>query len=318
MDMKRALKNRLMGIGLAIMMVFTFVAGFISTPAVAKADEGAVIKLHYNRPDGDYAPWRVWFWEDGAEGGDYYFEETDGEQVATLNVSPGVTKVGFIVRTEDWAKDVDKDQFIDIPEVVSGTVHIYVESGVEGFTKEYGDDVVKGIKLVSAVYGGDATVAVEVTAPLEQPETAFAITGSEGKVAIAGVEGSGNTYTLTLETELNPFGTYTVAFDGNDYKVNMPNVFSTDSFEAEYTYTGNDLGAVWTPEKTIFRVWAPMADEVYVNLYESGDADAQDLLESLAMTKDVNGTWVLEAEGDRNGVYYTLQNRHWRTGGGGL
>ncbi|MDE5588910.1 MAG: type I pullulanase [Acetatifactor sp.] len=305
--MKKALRKRLTGFGLAVMMVFTFVLGFISTPVTVRADEGAVIKLHYNRPDGDYAPWRVWFWEAGAEGGDYFFEETDGEQIATMNVSPGVTSVGFIVRTEDWSKDVNKDQFIDIPEVISGTVHIYVEAGVEGFTKEYGDDVVKGIKLTSAVYGGDGTVAVEVTAPLDQPETAFAITGSEGKVEIAGVENSGNTYTLTLETELDPFGTYTITFEENDYKVSMPNVFSTDSFEAEYTYTGNDLGAVWTPEKTTFRVWAPMAQEVCVNLYESGDAGASDLIESLAMTRDVNGTWVLEAEGDRNGVYYTYK-----------
>lgn len=305
--MKKAMKKRLTGLGLAVMMVFTVVFSVMSAPVTARADEGAVIKLHYNRPDGEYAPWRVWFWADGAEGGDYYFEETDGEQVATMNVSPGVTRVGFIVRTEDWTKDVDKDQFIEIPEVISGTVHIYVEAGVEGFTREYGDDVVKGIKLTSAVYGGDGTVAVELTAPVEQPETAFVITGSEGKIAIAGVEGSDNTYTLTLETELDPFGSYNITFDGNDHKINMPNVFSTDSFEAEYTYTGDDLGAVWTPEKTIFRVWAPMADEVYVNLYESGDAAAQDLLESLAMTRDVNGTWVLEAEGDRNGVYYTYR-----------
>lgn len=307
MNMRRKISRRLTGIGLAVLMVFTLVAGFLTVPVTVRADEGTVIKLHYNRPDGDYAPWRVWFWEAGGEGGDYYFEETDGEQVATMNVSPGVTSVGFIVRTEDWTKDVDKDQFIDIPEVLSGTVHIYVEAGVEGFTKEYGDDVVTGIKLVSAVYGGDGTVAVELTAPLEQPEKAFSVKGSEGTVGIAGVEGTDASYTLTLEKELDPFGAYMIEFDGNEYKVNMPNVFSTEAFEAEYTYTGDDLGAVWTAEKTTFRVWAPLADEVYVNLYESGDAGAEDLLESLAMTEDVNGTWVLEAEGDKNGVYYTYK-----------
>lgn len=305
--MKRVVKRRLTALSLAVITVFTFVFGFISAPVTARADEGVVIKLHYNRPDGDYAPWRVWFWEAGSEGGDYYFEETDGEQVATLNVSPGVTSVGFIVRTEDWTKDVDKDQFIDIPEVLSGTVHIYVESGVEGFTKEYGEDVVKGIKLTGAVYGNDGTVEVELTAPVEQPETAFTITGSEGQIGIAHAEGEGNTYVLTLETELNPFGNYTVTFEGNQYKVSMPSVFSTDSFEEEYTYLGNDLGAVWTSEKTTFRVWAPMAEEVYVNLYESGNADAEDLKESLAMTKDVNGAWVLEVAGDQNGVYYTYK-----------
>lgn len=305
--MKKVWKRRLAAISMAVMMAVSLAAGFIGAPITAKADEGAVIKLHYNRPDGDYEPWRVWFWETGGEGGDYYFEETDGEQVATFPVSPGVTSVGFIVRTEEWAKDVDKDQFIDIPEVISGTVHVYVKSGVEGFTKEYGDDIVTGIKLTGAVYGEDGTVAVELTAPVDEPEKAFAIIGSEGKVGIAGVEASGSSYTLTLETELNLYGSYVIAFDGNEYKVSMPNVYSTDSFEAEYTYTGNDLGAVWMPEKTTFRVWAPLAEQVCVNLYESGDAAAEDLIESLAMTKDVNGTWVLEAEGDRKGVYYTYK-----------
>lgn len=307
--MKREWERRLTGIGLAFMMLFTFVFGFISSPVTASADEGAVIKLHYNRSDGDYAPWSVWFWEvGGGDGSDYAFEETDGEHVATFQVTPGVTSVGFIVRTADWGKDVDKDQFIDIPEVISGTVHIYVESGVEGYTKEYGEDVVTGIKLTKAVYGNDGTVAVTVTAPLEQTEGAFAITGSEGEIAVLGVaEGANNTYTLTLEKELDPFGDYSIAFDGNDYKVSMPGIYSTEFFEEEYTYTGTDLGAVWTPEKTTFRVWAPVSDEVYVNLYESGTPDAEDLTDSLAMTKDVNGTWVLELEGDWNGAYYTYK-----------
>lgn len=306
--MKKIWRKRLAALALTVMTVFASVLGPAGGSMAVRADEGTVIKLHYNRQDGDYDSWRVWFWPVGGEGNDYYFEEADGEQIATFHVSPGVASVGFIVRTEGWSKDVDKDQFIDIPEVISGTVHVYVESGVEGFTKEYGDDVVKGIKLTGAVYGGDGTVKVKLTAEPEHPESAFTITDSEGqKIKIAGIEGTGTDYTLTLEAELNPFGNYAITFDGNDYKLTMPNVYSTDSFEAEYTYTGNDLGAVWTPEKTVFRVWAPLADEVYVNLYESGDGDADDLTESLAMEKDVNGTWVLEAEGDRNGVYYTYK-----------
>lgn len=306
--MNRKAKRRLTGLWAAVIMVLALVSGTLGVPATVRADEGVVIQLHYDRPDGEYGPWSVWFWEVGGEGADHPFEEIEGEQVATLNVSPGVTSVGFIVRTEDWTKDVDKDQFIEIPEVISGTVHVYVESGVEGFTKEYGDDVVTGIKLKSAVYGHDGTVAVSTTAPVEQPERAFSIAGSQGKIAIVEVtEEAAGSYTLTLETELDPFADYIITFDGNEYEVRMPSIFSAESFEAEYTYTGNDLGALWTPEKTTFRVWAPLAEEVYVNLYESGTPDTEDLIESRAMTEDVNGTWVLEVEGDQNGVYYTYK-----------
>ncbi len=85
----------------------------------------------------------------------------------------------------------------------------------------------------------------------------------------------------------------------------MPIWYATADFEGKYTYTGGDLGATWTPEKTTFRVWAPTADGVWLNLYESGNAGADDLIDWVPMTADVNGTWVLEREGDLNGVYYT-------------
>ena len=85
----------------------------------------------------------------------------------------------------------------------------------------------------------------------------------------------------------------------------MPDLYSTTEFEERYTYTGNDLGASWTAEKTIFRLWAPTAEEVTINLYNSGDIDSDDLLRQLPMHQDVKGTWVAEETGDLNGVYYT-------------
>ena len=81
--------------------------------------------------------------------------------------------------------------------------------------------------------------------------------------------------------------------------------YSTKEFEQQYTYTGQDLGAVWTKEKTLFRVWAPTAISVRVRLYRSGTHGTDDLLEQLEMRPDRNGTWVAEKSGDLNGIYYT-------------
>ena len=82
-------------------------------------------------------------------------------------------------------------------------------------------------------------------------------------------------------------------------------LYSSAEFEAEFTYEGDDLGAVWTAESTTFRVWAPTADAVTVNLYQSGTPGTEDLLEQVPMTADVNGTWVATVAGDLNGTYYT-------------
>ena len=84
-------------------------------------------------------------------------------------------------------------------------------------------------------------------------------------------------------------------------------MYSTAEFEAQYTYTGGDLGANWTKDSTTFRVWAPTADNVKVNLYEGGTAGTDDLIDQIEMAPDANGTWVVTRLGDLNGVYYTYQ-----------
>ena len=85
----------------------------------------------------------------------------------------------------------------------------------------------------------------------------------------------------------------------------MSKLYSTPDFEATYTYRGNDLGAIWSKEKTSFRLWAPTATAVTINLYHSGNPDAADLFQQIPMQRDVQGTWIAKLVGDLNGVYYT-------------
>ena len=68
-------------------------------------------------------------------------------------------------------------------------------------------------------------------------------------------------------------------------------------------YAGNDLGAVYTPKMTRFKVWAPEAEAVKLNLYKEGEGD--NLMEQCTMKKSQNGTFVFEKQGDCSGIYYT-------------
>lgn len=302
--MRRRMKAMFMAM---VLLVMTVVPSFMDVLTV-KAAEDLTLKLHYHRADDNYEGWDVWLWEEGGDGGGYAFEEEDGEMVATKVITPGVTSVGFIVRTADWTKDIDADQFIDIAEMVSGTVHIYVESGVEGYTKEYGEDAVTGTKLTKAKYDNETeSIIVSMTGSIEGDlASVFTITGKDGNVAVTEVtKGQQFQYTVKVESPLELTKDYNITYEGNEYKIVMPNIYSTEAFEEEYTYTGTDLGATWSSEKTAFRVWAPTAEAVKVNLYESGTAGTDDLIEQLEMQKDVNGTWVAEKEGDLNGTYYT-------------
>ena len=291
---------------LALILALILIAGILASPALAGSEDHVVIKLHYHRPDETYDGWSVWFWNYGKDGVDIPFAEEDGDMVATFEVDPGVSKVGFIVKLPGWAqKDVNEDQFIDVVAYTAGTVHVYVESGVKGYELVLGDDVVSGIKPTSVKLREGVGVDVQMTAPVENPSEVFTIQGPNGEVPIASVNAMGSFYTIRTEEALSLYETYTLVYDGNSYKVSMPNVYSTESFEAAFTYEGNDLGATWTKEKTSFRLWAPTATAVTVNLYESGTQGTDDLIETIDMTADVNGTWIAEKEGDLNGVYYT-------------
>lgn len=163
------------------------------------------------------------------------------------------------------------------------------------------------IKLRDNLYRDGVGIKVSMSAELPDPDGAFKILGPDGELTITSVTAEGKIYTIVTEERIDLRHEYKILYNGEEYKVNLPSYYSTAEFEEQFTYTGNDLGATWTKESTVFRVWAPTATAVKVNLYETGDPNSPDLMDQLEMTADVNGTWVLEKSGDLNGVYYTYQ-----------
>ena len=306
------MKKRLLSLCLAFALLLTVLLGAGGLTLSAFAADEITVKLHYHREDGIYDGWDVWFWPSNGDGAGYSFVEEDGDMVATCTVNTGVTSVGYIVRYggDSWsAKDIDSDQFIDIAGegLTAGTIHVYVESGVAGHTVVLGDDAKAGILVTSTHYDGDVTATVQLSKALDSYDlTTFTVTGSEGNAEITAIRDVGSLYYLTFSEPLDPFGSYKVIFEDTEYELDMPDFYGTERFESEYTYTGDDLGATYTKEATVLRVWAPTALSVTVNLYTNGDPDQQpDPVEQVAMEPDVNGTWVVTLEGDQNGVYYT-------------
>ena len=151
-----------------------------------------------------------------------------------------------------------------------------------------------------------------MTAPLDDPMAAITIHGPDGDLTVTGyTDDGGNVYTLQTAEEWDIYEQYTFTYNDELFYVRMPIIYSTQQFEADYTYGGDDLGATWSPEKTTFRVWSPTADAVSVHLYESGhEGGLEDMLQSIPMTPDVNGTWVATVEGNLNGTYYTYGVMH--------
>ncbi|MBQ6336892.1 MAG: type I pullulanase [Ruminococcus sp.] len=83
------------------------------------------------------------------------------------------------------------------------------------------------------------------------------------------------------------------------------------ALDAEYAYDG-ELGAIYTPESTTFKLWAPLATEVKLNRYATGSDSEQgaENLGSLSMEKLMDdekwtGVWTAAVEGDLVNTYYT-------------
>ncbi len=270
------------------------------------------VNLHYLREDGEYEGWNVWFWTTG-DGAAYDFGSDEDEHgVVCTGVFPAATReVGFIVRLNEWeAKDWDADRFIDTSSILAGTVDVYVTSGKEGFDTVFADDCVRGAGVSSAVVGDDyKSVAVTLTEDYKEDMTFEVLDESGSVVKSDSLEADPDNKTkvvISFGEELDAFSSYKIRFNGTYlFDVTVPDLFATESFEKKYTYTGGDLGAVWSKASTTFKVWAPTAEGVKVNLYKGGNKSGDDLIESHDMQSGDNGVWSVKVDGDLNGVYYT-------------
>lgn len=77
--------------------------------------------------------------------------------------------------------------------------------------------------------------------------------------------------------------------------------YESDKFKQQFIYGGDDLGAVYQKEKTIFKVWSPLAKRITLNLYRNGTDDS---FQSALMKAEAKGIWEYCLDGDCHGIYY--------------
>ncbi len=80
--------------------------------------------------------------------------------------------------------------------------------------------------------------------------------------------------------------------------------YSSRIFEEKFKYDGDDLGVTFTKEKTVFKVWSPLATKISVNLYKNGDAETE-CYQTYVLEKGKNGVWSVEINEDLENIYYT-------------
>ena len=296
---------------LAFVMVFLQCGNVFAEPV-----EGLTIKVHYIRYNDDYDDWSLWLWGAGSDGSEYSFSEQEGEEGVgteiTLESVKADDQIGVIIKYKEWEKkDVNADRYLDLSKAKDGVLDVYfIQEEEEIFYSS--EDVQAGSRITKALYDDINQISFEVYCPelsveefqkkeifVEEDVKQYPLEISEvtqdGNV-IKGIGSLDHSVDLSTDNKL--------IIDGMTEKtIEAGDIFSTKGFEETYYYDGDDLGAVYSKEETAFRVWAPTASEVVVNLYKTGNGE--DLIASHPMEKAEKGTWYLKLSGDYDGVYYT-------------
>lgn len=273
------------------------------------------ITFYFNRSSGKYDDCDVWLWYDGALGRGYIFHECAYGAKAVINVPDTITEVGFIVRTgcsepggTEWGTATkDATESDRVAELTGVETVYYLKSGEDMlYTSTDGGVTLKALKKITM---GDMTTLKTVKFVLNTPMHVKAemviIKDESGKeVKVESVNSPGGIMgTITLAEELDITKTYKLTIDDMEAVTVMPSTyFSSKEFSDKYTYDG-ELGVILDSQSTTFKLWAPTASKVVLNLFENGSSGAA--YEKCELTKGEKGVWSYTAPSNLAGKYYT-------------
>ena len=118
-----------------------------------------------------------------------------------------------------------------------------------------------------------------------------------------GIETNGGMITVGIELDLRK--EYLLQIEGlGCVKIIPTDVFDSEEFIRRYTYDGDDLGAtIQCNGSTTFKVWAPTASKVTLNLFAAGNG--VEAFNCLEMRMAERGVWALTVPHAGHGTYYT-------------
>ena len=265
---------------------------------------------------GTYENCDMWIWWGDVAGKGYLFHECEYGAKVVVNVPEGIEEIGFIVRKDcsepggsSWGsatKDYDQDRFAVI-EGKQTTIYLKPGDPAQYISNDGGKTLDMAKKFTLAGMVDANTIQYRLT-----PETTITdlnqikVFNGDRQIAVKSLSSLGKKAgfgDIELEEALDLSGNYRIEIDGYGEKEVVPTeIFDSEYFAETYHYDGDDLGAVIHGDQTTFKVWAPTASKVVLNLFEAGDGAAA--YKSVDMVKGDKGVWA-HTEACGHGTYYT-------------
>lgn len=286
------------------------------------ADEKQVV-IYWREAEHNYSDNDMWIWFTGASGTLFEMHECSYGAVVVVNVPSATKELNYIIRSnsfvhtgDDWGGDgvgkiLPDDQKVDL----TGDVTTIYLTGANKYKFEStdGGKTLNMIRVVTKMSMKSFTEIDYQIAPSAKIENLSQIVvkcngatveieslSSLGKNAASG--------TITLKNEIDLSNNYTVTIEGYGEQSALPSaLFDSKVFGDKFNYDG-ELGAIIKDGSVDFKLWAPTASNVVLNIFEAGNGGSA--IETITMTKpaaDGKGVWSHHVE-DMNDVlnkYYT-------------
>lgn len=287
---------------LTIIVMLSSVFSFQSVKAVSNSKTTEVI-IHYKEQSGNTKDWNLWLWGENANGKSYEFTgEDEFGKYAKINIDDDYDRVGFIIRTNEWEKD-GGDRWIE--NIKDGRAEVWILSGDD---KVYNSKPSSDLSIQKATIDSFNEITVTTNVPFHIKERKIEIEGIKIKNISPYDIKSGNITNkvkIITEQKIDLKQTYKVKIENvADTYTEIGKVIRSEEFDHSFYYGGNDLGNIYTPQHTKFRVWAPTASEAKLVIYKKWN---DKIGTEINMKQSEKGTWKAELTGNQKGLFYTYK-----------
>ncbi|OWT50889.1 type I pullulanase [Bacillus sp. K2I17] len=287
---------------LTIIVMLSSVFSFQSVKAVSNSKTTEVI-IHYKEQSGNTKDWNLWLWGENANGKSYEFTgEDEFGKYAKINIDDDYNRVGFIIRTNEWEKD-GGDRWIE--NIKDGRAEVWILSGDD---KVYTSKPSSNLSIQKATIDSFNEITVTTNVPFNSKEQKIEIEGIKIKEINPFDKNGGditNKVKIITEQKIDLKQTYKVKIENvADTYTEIGKVIRSAEFDHSFYYGGNDLGNIYTPQHTKFRVWAPTASEAKLVTYKKWN---DKIGTEINMQQSEKGTWKAELTGNQKGLFYTYK-----------